>query len=338
MFKAFLEKVVNGTDLSRKEAVAAMEIIMSGKATESQISSFITALRMKGETVEEITGFVETMREVSTKIAINDDNAIDTCGTGGDGKHTLNVSTISAFVAAGAGITVAKHGNRAASSKCGSADVLKALGVNLDVEKQAVEECIVNTGIGFLFAPKLHKAMIYAIKPRKEIGFRTVFNILGPLTNPAGVKRQLVGVFDRSLTEPLVNVLKNLGSKRAFVVHGHDGMDEVSITGRTFVSELNDGEVRNYEIRPEDFGIKSRNLMEITGGEVEENKDIFLNILKGKPSAGKDFVLLNAGLAIAASDEKLSIRDGLEKAEESINSGNAFEKLNALIEYTNSAD
>ncbi|MCP4727011.1 MAG: anthranilate phosphoribosyltransferase [bacterium] len=336
MLREYLEKVINNNDLSQQDACKAMEIIMSGKATESQISSFITALRMKGETVDEITGFVETMRRVATRINIRDESTIDTCGTGGDGKHTLNVSTISAFVAAGAGVPVAKHGNRAASSKCGSADVLKALGVNIDIGSNAVEECVSSIGIGFLFAPRLHKAMIYAIKPRKEIGFRTVFNLLGPLTNPAGVKRQLVGVFNKSLTEPLASVLKNLGSKRVFVVHGHDGMDELSITGPTYVSELKDGKVSNFEIRPDDLGIARRDLEEITGGDIDTNKEIFLNILSGVESAGRDFVLMNAGAAIAASDDKTSIKAGVEKARISIDSGSALRKLNELIELTNS--
>ncbi len=335
MIQEALQKVVDFNHLSETEAQRSMEYVMEGQATNSQISAFITALRMKGETVEELTGFVRAMRQKATVVHVNRAHVIDTCGTGGDGKHTLNVSTISAFVAAGAGVTVAKHGNRSVSSKVGSADLLSLLGVNINIEPDKIEECISKIGIGFLFAPTLHKAMKHAVGPRKEIGIRTIFNVLGPLSNPAGVKNQLVGVFDEKLTEPLAKVLKELGAERAFVVHGEDGLDEITVTGTTKVCELRDNKIKSYKISPENFGLKRRNIDEIICREKEQNKKMAISILAGEQSAGRDIVILNAGAAIALSDFSLSIEEGIHKAVESIDSGKAMEKVKQLAEFTN---
>jgi len=328
-------KVVDSQDLSEQEAHDAMKIIMEGNATDAQIGAFITACRMKNETIAEITGFVRAMRGMATHIKVNAENAIDTCGTGGDLQHTLNVSTLSAFVAAGAGVIVAKHGNRSVSSKCGSADLLVSLGIKIDISAEKVENCIEKIGIGFLFAPLLHNAIKHAVGPRREIGLRTFFNILGPLTNPAGVKRQVIGVFDGALNETVTSVLKKLGSNRIFVVHGEEGLDEISVTGPTKISELINGEIKNYSVEPEDFDIVRRPIKEVIGGEVEDNKQIALDILKGENGAKRDIVLLNAGFAIAVSDDSLSILEGIKMARESIDSGKALEKLNQLKELTN---
>ena len=336
MLKTYLMKVVDSEDLSEQEAHDAMRIIMEGNATDAQIGAFIIACRMKKETISEITGFVRAMRSLATHVNVRAENAIDTCGTGGDLQHTLNVSTLSALVAAGAGVTVAKHGNRSVSSKCGSADLLVSFGINIDISPEKVEECIEKTGIGFLFAPLLHKAIRHAVGPRKEIGLRTFFNILGPLTNPAGVKRQVIGVFDGSLNEMVASVLKELGSSRIFVVHGEEGLDEISVTGTTKISELLNGEIKNYSVVPEDFDIKRRPIKEVIGGDVEDNKQIALDILNGQNGAKRDIVLLNTGFAIAVSDDSLSILDGIKMAAESIDSGKAMEKLNNLVEITNS--
>ncbi len=260
MIKEAISKVVDGENLTEEEAIATMNEIMSGEATPAQIASFITALRLKGETIEEITGCARVMREKATRISTNHPLVVDTCGTGGDGAHTFNISTTAAFVVAGAGVPVAKHGNRSVSSSCGSADVLKALGVNIEVEPDVVSNCINEIGIGFLFAPLLHGAMKYAIGPRREIGIRTIFNILGPLTNPASAQAQVLGVYDGSLTEPLAQVLNNLGSTRVFVVHGEDGLDEITTTTNTRISELADGVVRTYTLSPTEFGFLTQKL------------------------------------------------------------------------------
>lgn len=335
MLKQYLFKVVDSKDLTEKEAHDAMTIIMNGQATDAQIGAFITACRMKVETIDEITGFVRAMREKVIPIRINNTRAIDTCGTGGDLQHTINVSTISALIAAGAGVTVAKHGNRSVSSKCGSADLLLSLGLKIDVSVEKVEECIEKAGIGFLFAPKLHHAIKHAVGPRKEIGLRTFFNILGPLTNPAGVQRQVIGVFDGLLNEHLAEVLRKLGSERIFIVHGEEGLDEISISGPTKISELHHGEINNYTVVPEDFGLKRRPIKEVSGGDIEENKKIALDILDGINGARRDMVLLNAGFAVAVSDDSISIKEGMKIAEKSLDSGKAMEKLNQLIEITN---
>ena len=334
MIKEAISKVVSGESLSKEEASNTMNEIMSGEATPAQIACFLTALRLKGETIDEITGCATIMREKVTRIQANTEILVDTCGTGGDVSHTFNISTIAALVAAGAGVRIAKHGNRAVSSQCGSADVLKALGVNTEADADKVAKCIDEAGIGFLFAPMLHPAMKYAIGPRREIGIRTIFNILGPLTNPAGAKSQVLGVYDVRLTEPLAHVLKNLGSRHVFVVHGADGLDEITTTGKTFVTELKDGEVRSFVINPEDFGVKRANKEDLIGGTVEENAKIVLDILQGEKGAKRDVIVLNASAAIVTGGLASDFAEGIRLASESIDSGKAMKKLEALIEVS----
>jgi anthranilate phosphoribosyltransferase len=334
MIKEAISKVVSGESLSKEEASNTMNEIMSGEATPAQIACFLTALRLKGETIDEITGCATIMREKVTRIQANTEILVDTCGTGGDVSHTFNISTIAALVAAGAGIRIAKHGNRAVSSQCGSADVLKALGVNTEADADKVAKCIDEAGIGFLFAPMLHPAMKHAIGPRREIGIRTIFNILGPLTNPAGARSQVLGVYDVGLTEPLAHVLKNLGSRHVFVVHGADGLDEITTTDKTFVTELKDGEVRSFVINPEDFDVKRVNKADLLGGTVEENAKIVLDILKGEKGAKRDIVVLNASAAIVTGGLASDFADGIRLASESIDSGKAMKKLEALIQVS----
>jgi len=331
MIKEAISKVVSGESLSKEEASNTMNEIMSGEATPAQIACFLTALRLKGETIDEITGCATIMREKVTRIQTNTEILVDTCGTGGDVSHTFNISTIAALVAAGAGVRIAKHGNRAVSSQCGSADVLKALGVNTEADADKVARCIDEAGIGFLFAPMLHPAMKYAIGPRREIGIRTIFNILGPLTNPAGAKSQVLGVYDVGLTEPLAHVLKNLGSRHVFVVHGADGLDEITTTDKTFVTELKDGEVRSFVINPEDFDVTRANKADLIGGTVEENAKIALDILQGEKGAKRDVVLLNASAAIVTGGLASDFAEGIRLASESIDSRKAMKKLEALI-------
>lgn len=342
MIKEAIRKVVDGFDLKRAEMAACMDEIMTGKATPAQIGSFITALRLKGETVEEITGAAMVMREKAVKIDINKGKRasdhevmVDTCGTGGSGADTFNISTASAFVVSGAGLRVAKHGNRGVSSQCGSADVMKALGVNIDIDPRKVKECIEKIGIGFLYAPLFHGAMKHAIGPRREIGIRTIFNILGPLTNPAKADCQVLGVYREELTEAMANVLKNLGTKRAFVVHGSDALDEISITGKSKVSELKDGNVRSFYVKPQDFGMKMAKLRDIKGGSSEENAGIIRNVLKGEKGPRQDVVLLNASAAVVAGGTAEDFKKGVKIARESIESGKAMERLEKLIEFTN---
>jgi anthranilate phosphoribosyltransferase len=327
----------------------AMDVIMSGQATPAQIGAFITALRLKGETIEEITGAARVMRRKATQIGISDsmvaldrddinldlETIVDTCGTGGDGTNTFNVSTTTAFVVAGCGLRVAKHGNRSVSSLCGSADVIESLGVNLDVAPQVVEECLSQVGIGFLYAPALHGAMKYAIGPRKEIGIRSIFNILGPLTNPAGANVQVLGVYDKQLTRVLAEVLKKLGSRGAFVVHGEDSLDEISITGATVVSELKNDQVTTYAIEPEDFGLPRGSLAEIKGGDAQENARIVLSVLQGEPGARRNIVLLNAAAALVAAGRAADFAEGINQAAEAIDSGQAMGKLEGLRKITN---
>ncbi len=336
MIRDAIAKLVKCEDLSKNEMELAMEEIMTGQALPTQIAAFLTAMRIKGETIDEITGGAETMRRHATKIKTRHPVVLDTCGTGGDECQTFNVSTITAFVVAGAGVIVAKHGNRSVSSRCGSADLLKALGVNIDAEEQTVSKCIDETGIGFLFAPALHKAMQYAIGPRKEIGIRTIFNILGPMTNPAGATNQLLGVYDPGLTELIAKALGRLGSKHALVVHGKDGLDEVTTTDKTMISELKGGRVKTYEISPRDFGIKKAKAGDLKGGEPAENAKIAMDILSGEKGPKYDIVVLNAGCAIYAADKALSIKEGIRSAEESLESGLALEKLQALKEAASS--
>jgi anthranilate phosphoribosyltransferase len=336
MIKEAIDKAVRKIDLPEAEMMAAMEEIMGGEATPAQIGALITALRMKGETVEEVTGSARIMRQKATRVNACATTIVDTCGTGGDKLNTFNISTTASFVVAAAGIVVAKHGNRAVSSGCGSADVLEALGVNISVDQEIVEECIQQIGIGFLFAPKLHGAMKYAIGPRREIGIRTIFNMLGPLTNPAGATAQLLGVYDPKLTEMFADVLKNMGTKRAFVVHGTDGLDEVTITGETRVAELKDGLVRTYNIHPKDYVGTTYPLTAIRGGDPTVNAQITRDVLSGKPGACRDVVLINAALAIVAGEKAADIKEGVRIAADCIDNGSAVKKLQALIEMSNS--
>ncbi|MDA1139477.1 MAG: anthranilate phosphoribosyltransferase [Planctomycetota bacterium] len=329
-----IQKLIDGHDLSTEEATAAMNTIMEGKATDAQIAGFLVALRLKGETVSEITGCATVMREKATRVNAGDGISVDTCGTGGDVSHTFNISTAAAFIVAGAGIKVAKHGNRSVSSKSGSADVLATLGVNLDADVPTVERCIAEANIGFLFAPKMHAAMKYAIGPRRELGVRTIFNVLGPLTNPAGAKHQVIGVFDKSLTERLANVLGELGSTHALVVHGLEGLDEVSTTGPTQVSELKDGETSTYEITPEQFGIKRVPLARLQVEDAEQSAELIRTLLDGETGPAADIACMNAGAAIYAADQAVDLAGGLAAARESVASGAAKNALAKLVEVS----
>ena len=316
-----------------------MEEITSGQATPAQIASLITALRLKGETVEEITAAARVMRDkaVPIEVARGPDAPVlvDTCGTGGDQLHTFNISTATAFVVAGAGVRVAKHGNRSVSSSSGSADVCEALGINLDQSPEEVARSIDDDGIGFLFAPALHGTMKHAIGPRREIGIRTIFNILGPLTNPAGAEVQILGVFRKDLPGVMAEVLGKLGCRRALVVHGEDGMDEITTTGSSHVAEWHDGRVRQYTVHPEDFGIPVGTIDEIRGGNAEENARIILELFEGKKGGKRDIVLLNAGAALHAAGSADTIEKGIELARQAIDDGKAMEKLQAMIRHSN---
>ena len=333
-------QVILGNDISEGDMYGVMNEIMSGEATPAQIGSFITALRMKGETVEEITGAVRVMREKATPIETGVDVGkgeilMDTCGTGGDGSGTFNVSTASAFVVAGAGVVVAKHGNRSISSKCGSADVLEAAGVALDLSPEQVGRCIREIGIGFLFAPVLHGAMKYAIGPRREIGIRTIFNILGPMTNPAGANVQVIGVFDGKLTEPLAHVLGKLGTKRALIVHGEGGLDELTVTGATRISELKNGKVSSYMITPQEMGLPTAVLAELRGGETAEESAVQLrSVLLGTPGPKRDMVILNSGAALMVAGLAEDIQGGVKLAAGIIDSGKATQKLEQLVAFS----
>jgi len=331
-------EVINGRDLTMAQAEAAMNVIMSGEATQAQIGSYLTALRMKGETVDEIAGSAKAMRNHVVQVTVSMDVGgmlVDTCGTGGDGKHTFNISTTAAFVVAGYGLRVAKHGNRAASSQSGSADVLMALGGNLDLTPEQVAECIEEINIGFLYAVKHHPAMRHAIGPRRELGQRTIFNALGPLTNPAGATHQLIGVYDEMLTEPMAKVLGALGSKAAYVVHGADGLDELTTTGRNIISRLENGRVNSYEFDAQSLGLARAGLNDLLGGTPEENARITRDILSGKDRGPRrDIVLLNAAAALALSCNDLAA--GLQEARESLDNGHALRTLEAWVEKTNS--
>lgn len=345
MIKETLKKLIERENLTSDEAKEVMNEIMSGQVSDTLIASFLTALRMKGETVEEIYGFAQVMREKVTKINCKSGIIIDTCGTGGDGKCTFNISTAVAFVVAGAGFTVAKHGNRSVSSKCGSADLLENLGVKIDCAVEIMERCLNEIGIAFLFAPLLHPAMKYVMPARKELGIRTVFNILGPLTNPAGANVQLLGVYERRLVEPLAEVLAKLGVKSAYVVYG-DGLDEITLTGETNVAQVVNKEVITSVLQPEDFGFQPVPLEMFSGGSPEENTKIFLDILQGEKNHYRDIVLVNAGatiyLASLVQNRKRmpspkSIKETIPIAKYSIDSGKALEKLNQLRKLTNVA-
>lgn len=334
MLREVLAQVIQGENLSRETARQAMDHIMSGQASETQVGAVLTALRMKGVTAGEIAGFADTMRKNAANIRPKQTDLIDTCGTGGDGKNTFNVSTTVAFVLAGAGLAVAKHGNRGVSSSCGSADVLIALGVEVDLQPQAVEQTINETGIGFLFAPVFHQAMKYAAKPRKELGFRTVFNLLGPLTNPAQASRQLLGVYEPELTAKAAEALVNLGVKRAMVVHSYDGMDEISTAAPTHVSEVNGENIRHYVINPADYGFAVPEENAYRGGQPEQNAAIVLGVLRGQPGPQRDIVLLNAAAALVVGDKAADIREGLTLAAASLDSGAALGKLEALRQFS----
>ena len=325
-----IRRLVEGRDLSGEECAAAMDEIMAGKATPAQVAAWITALRVKGETVEEIAACARVMRSRAVQVQAPSGDVIDTCGTGGDGARTFNISTTAALVVAGAGVAVAKHGNRSVSSACGSADLLAALGVRIDAPLVVVERCLREAGIGFLFAPLLHGAMKHAVGPRREIGIRTVFNILGPLTNPAGARRQLLGVYEGGLTEPLCRVLDDLGSIRALVVHGHDGLDELTLTGPTRVSELDRGRIRTYDVDPTDLGLARCTAEELRGGDAQENARITLEILKGAVGPRRDVTLLNAAAALYVAGKVGTLEQGLVLAAESVDSGAALAKLESL--------
>jgi anthranilate phosphoribosyltransferase len=335
MIKNAITKVADRVHLSEKEAEEVMLEIMEGKATSAQIAAYLMGLRLKGETVEEITGSVKAVRAKAVNIRVADPLVIDTCGTGGDQRHTFNISTTSAFVVAGGGLTVAKHGNRSVSSHCGSADVLTALGVRIELPTDRVEACINEIGIGFLFAPLFHGAMKNCAAARQEMGIRTLLNILGPLANPARASIQVLGVYDENLTELLARVLLQLGSMHCFLVHGMDGLDEITLTDRTRVSEAKGGVVSTYDIEPADFGLGRVRLKDLAGGRAEENARITRDILQGRPGPKRDIVCLNAAPAFVAGGKARTLQEGFELAGRVIESGAAMEKLERLIEFTN---
>ncbi|RXT13913.1 anthranilate phosphoribosyltransferase [Ammoniphilus sp. CFH 90114] len=334
MFQQLLNKVVEMKHLSREESREAMGLIMSGEVPPSQLASFLTALKIKGETVEEITGFALTMREKALKVEVPSDNLIDTCGTGGDGGKTFNISTASAFVAAAGGARVAKHGNRAVSSKSGSADVLEKLGVSIQLSEDEAKRCLERTNLCFMFAPFYHQAMKHAVATRKEIGFRTVFNLLGPLTNPAQADRQLIGVYDGRLAEKVAHVLRELGLVRCLIVAGEDGLDEISVSAATKVVELKNGDIHSYHIRPEDLGLRSYAISEVSGGKAVENASIIHRVFSGEQGADRDIVLANSAASLYLSEQASSIQEGVKLAAEIIDQGLALEKLNQLVQVT----
>jgi anthranilate phosphoribosyltransferase len=333
MIKEAINIVVSGKSLTMDQAAEVMQEIMDGEATPAQFGSFVTALRLKGETVEEIAGMARVMREKSVPVSVSGP-LVDTCGTGGDASKTFNISTTAAFVVAGAGLKVAKHGNRGISSGCGSADVLDALGVKIELGAPEVEKCLEDIGIGFMFAPTFHPAMKYAAPSRKEIGIRTVFNILGPMTNPAGAQSQLLGVFEESLTMKMAQVLCLLGCHHALVVHGEDGLDEITLGGKTTVCELKGDEVTRCYIDPEDFGFPRTNLSNLRGGPPQENADILRRVLQGEKGPYRNIVLVNAAAALVAGDMAKDLEKGVRLASEAVDSGSALDKLNRLIDFS----
>jgi len=337
-----LRALIERRDLTRIEAAAAMDAIMSGAATHAQIAAFLTALRMKGETVEELIGFAQVMRQKAVHVRTHGEELaaltgtdremlIDTCGTGGDASGTFNVSTATAFVVAGAGLKVAKHGNRSVSSLCGSADVVETLGIDLELSPAQVARCIDEVGIGFLYAPLLHTAMKHVMLARREMGIRTVFNMLGPLTNPAGANAQVVGVYSATLTELLARVLAELGTIRAFVVHGADGLDEVSNTGESVVAEVREGVVRTFTLRPEDFGVPRARMADLRGGDREQNAQIIRAILRGEPGPRRDIVVMNAAVALVAGLRARDLKEGASLAVHAIDAGRGLDKLEQLV-------
>ena len=333
-FKTLIGKVATGATLSRDESAKAFDCMMSGEATPSQMGGLLMGLRLRGETVDEITGAVTTMRAKMQKVAAPPD-AIDVVGTGGDASGSYNISTCAAFIVAGAGIPVAKHGNRALSSRSGAADVLGALGVKIDLRPDEITRCIYEAGIGFMFAPAHHPAMKHVGPTRVELGTRTIFNLLGPLSNPAGVKRQMVGVFSRQWVEPLANVLKNLGSERAYVVHGSDGLDEITTSGPTSVAALENGKVTTFEIKPEDVGLSVSKPEQLRGGDAESNAAALMDVLKGKKNPFRDVALLNAAAAIVVAGKAKDLKEGIAIATKSVDSAEAEGRLDRLIAVSN---
>lgn len=334
MIDIAIRELTQKRNLTSELMQGVMEEIMSGKATTAQIVSFLTALSNKGETKQELTAALLVMRKYATRIYVDKEVILDTCGTGGDKKGTFNISTAVAFVAAAAGITVAKHGNRAVSSSCGSADILEALGININMDKEKIERCLRDIGVAFLFAPNLHPAMKYALPARKQLGKKTIFNLLGPLSNPAGATHQLVGVYDRGLTEVVAGVLMQSGTKHTLVVHGEDGLDEFTTTAKTFISEAQRGKINNYEIDPEDFGLPRAKSEDLLGSGVAENARMLVDIFKGRAGPLRDIVLLNAAAAIYVADKAGSIKEALALATNAIDTGRALNKLELLKEYS----
>jgi len=335
MIKEAIDILVSGRSLTMEQAAVVMEEIMAGEATPAQFGAFVTALRLKGETVEEIAGMARVMRERAIPVVVSEP-VVDTCGTGGDGSHSFNISTTAAFVVAGAGLKVAKHGNRSMSSVCGSADVMEALGVRIDLGAEQVQKCLEEVGIGFMFAPNFHPAMKYASAPRREIGIRTVFNILGPLTNPAGAKAQVLGVAEGSLTMKMAQVLELLGCHHALVVHGEDGLDEITLGGRTTVWELKEGIIKSYSLTPEELGFRRAARESLRGGSAEENADYLRDVLAGARGPRRDIVLLNSAAALVAGDRAQNLKQGVQVATEAVGSGKALEKLEGLIRISRS--
>ncbi|SMO65061.1 anthranilate phosphoribosyltransferase [Balnearium lithotrophicum] len=339
-FKNLLNRLVEKENLTEKESSNLFNQIMEGKLTDVQIAGILVALRAKGETVDEIAGATRVMREKSRKVPLSEDlrkRLVDTCGTGGDLKGTFNISTTVALVVASCGVPVAKHGNRSVSSRCGSADILESFGVKIDLEPEKVARCIEELGFGFMFAPKFHPAMASVARPRRELGIRTIFNLLGPMTNPAGALRQLMGVYSENLTEKLAEVLLKLGTKRAFIVHGKDGTDEITISDLTKVTEIKDGEIKSYVISPEDFGLRRAPFSEIKGGEtLEENREIVRRILTGEEKGAKrDVVALNSAFALLAGDRVKSVEEGMELSVRAMEEGKPYELLCRLVKLTN---
>jgi len=334
MIKGLIKQLLNKKDLSDLQMQQVMQEILSGAVDTADIIAFLTSLNAKGETVGELTAAVNVMLKYVEPIIVDKPNILDTCGTGGDKKGSFNISTVTALVASGAGVTVAKHGNRSVSSKCGSADILEALGVHINMDKAKIKRCLEEIGIAFLFAPNLHPAMRFVMPARKQIAQKTMFNILGPLINPARATNQLIGVYSKEWTKPLAQVLHNLGTKHVLVVHGADGLDEVTTTEKTFVAEVKNGSLKDYEIAPEDFGLKRAKFNDLLGGSIAENVKIVQQVLAGENGSKRDIVLFNSGCAIYAADKADTISEGIKLAEKSIDSGAALKKLELLKEYS----
>ena len=332
--KQAINRLVDGADLSQGDMKLVMRQIMSGAATDAQIGAFLVALRVKGETIDEITGAVEVMRELATGVQVSGDTLVDIVGTGGDSSNLFNVSTVSSFVVAAAGGRVAKHGNRSVSSKSGAADLLEAAGVSLNMSPEQVSHCVQQVGVGFMFAPQHHSAMKHAIGPRKELGLRTIFNILGPMTNPAGVKRQLIGVYDKSLCLPMAQVLGRLGAEHVMVVHSADGLDEISIADETFVAEYKDGRISEYSIKPEDYFAQRQSLDGLSVGQSEQSLALIRTALSGKQQKAADLIAINAGAALYVAGVSESISEGVSLAKNAIQSGAALSKMQQLVEVT----